>query len=476
MKLKQTTLFTAMLLLASMSLQAQKVNYVSTTASDRWQESKTTLMKNFSEGQSVDIEIYADKPLQTMDGFGGTFNELGWDALQELPQAKQDEIMAAFFSKEGANFSYARTPVAASDYALSYYSYCDVSEDFTMRDFNIDRDKYILIPYIKAALKYRPDLVIWSSPWTPPAWMKINEHYTLRAGNMGDREGGNEMDPGKNVMGNCTAFNMQIRYLQAYALYFSKYVQAYAEQGVNISAIMPQNEIAWSPNWPCCTWRPDDMALFISDYLGPRFKEDNLDTEIWLGTINFNKPDYVRTILDNKKAADYITGVGFQWTGVQSLPYIAKEYPSYKYMQTENICGDGENDWAAFERSWDAVCTYLSHNTSSYLYWNMILDETGKSAWGWPQNSMVVINRETKEVTYNDEYYLMKHLSHYMTPETKLLSTNAKEDCLAFDLGDGKILVHLVNKEESSKATSFSVNGKGVEVTLQPKSINTFVL
>ncbi len=476
MKLKQTTLFTAVLLMASMTLQAQKINQVTTTQSSRWQESKSVEMKNLKKKQKVDIEIYADQPLQTMDGFGGTFNEHGWDVLQVLPAAEQDEIMAAFFSEEGANFSYARTPVGASDYALSYYSYCDVKEDFTMRDFNIDRDKYILIPYIKAALKYRPDLVIWSSPWSPPAWMKINEHYTLRGGNMGDREGGNEMDPGKNVLSNSTTFNMQDRYLKAYALYFSKYVKAYAKQGIKISAIMPQNEIAWSPNWPCCTWKPDDMAYFISNYLGPQFESDNLDTDIWLGTINFNKPDYVRTVLDNKKAADYITGVGFQWTGVQSLPYIAKEYPQYKYMQTENICGECENDWTSFERSWDAVCTYLSHNTSSYLYWNMILDETGKSAWGWPQNSMVIINRETKAVTYTDEYYLMKHLSHYMTTGAKLLATNVEKDCLAFDLGDGRILVHLVNKEEAAKTTSFSVNGKGCEVTMQPKSINTFVL
>ncbi len=475
MKSKKQSLFTALLLLAAVTVQAQKVNYVTTTATERWQTSKTT-MKSLDANAKVDIEIYADSPLQTMDGFGGTFNELGWDAMQVLPQEKQDEIMAAFFSKEGANFSYARTPVAASDYALSYYSYCDVKEDFTMRDFTIDRDRYILIPYIKAALKYRPDLTIWASPWTPPAWMKINEHYTLRAGNMGAREGGNEMDPGKNVMGNCTAFNMQIRYLQAYALYFSKYVQEYANEGVTISALMPQNEIAWSPNWPCCTWRPEDMALFISDYLGPRFKEDNLDCDIWLGTINFNNPQYVRTVLNNKKAADYITGVGFQWTGVQSLPHIAKEYPDYKFMQTENICGDGENDWAALERSWDAVCTYLSHSTSSYLYWNMVLDETGKSAWGWPQNSMVIVNRETKDVRYTDEYFLMKHLSHYMTEGTKLIKTNAEKDCLAFDLGDDQILVHLVNKEESAKTVSLSVKGKGLEVSLAPKSINTFVL
>ena len=89
--------------------------------------------------------------------------------------------MASLFAEEGVRFSLGRTPVACSDYSFGYYSYNDVKDDYTMRNFSIDRDRFILIPYIKEALKLRPDLKMWASPWTPPAWMKVNEHYSQKS-------------------------------------------------------------------------------------------------------------------------------------------------------------------------------------------------------------------------------------------------------------------------------------------------------
>lgn len=44
-------------------------------------------------------------------------------------------------------------PPGLNGYSLRYYSYHDVPEDVEMKNFNIDRDRYTLIPYIKAAKK-----------------------------------------------------------------------------------------------------------------------------------------------------------------------------------------------------------------------------------------------------------------------------------------------------------------------------------
>ncbi|MFS2799615.1 hypothetical protein [Phocaeicola dorei] len=74
-----------------------------------------------------------------------------------------------------------------------------------------------------------------------------------------------------------------------------------------------------------------------------------------MGTVNYPNPDYIRTFLNQKNVSDYVRGVGVQWTGMKALPVIHKEYPSYGYMQTENMCGNSENDWSALERTWNAV-------------------------------------------------------------------------------------------------------------------------
>lgn len=461
------------LFLVSNSASAQKVDLIYTTATKRWVVPKKFLVK---EIKNPDITVYTDSLLQVVDGIGGAFNELGWEALGVLPEEASKQVFKDLFSEDGCNFSMCRIPIGASDYALSYYSHNDVPGDFVMRDFNIDRDKYILIPYLKEALKVNSDLKIWASPWTPPAWMKVNEHYSLRAGDWNGRANGNRMDPGAQILSNATAFKMQDQYLKAYALYFSKFIKAYKNEGVNLFSIQPQNEIAYAPNWPSCTWRAEDFSIFIGEYLGPQLENDGLDTEIWLGSINFSKPNYVRTILDNEKAAKYIKGVGFQWGGSKAIPTINKEYPSLKYMQTENKCGEGENDWTSFESSWETLTHFFNNGAGSHMYWNMVLDETGKSAWGWPQNSMVVVDKNSKSVKYTDEFFLFKHLSHFVQPGDHFLKSSEGKNHLAFQLKDGRVVVLVYNSEDVLKTLSLKVGDKAIAVKVQPKSINTIVL
>ncbi|MDW5288283.1 glycoside hydrolase family 30 protein [Formosa sp. PL04] len=456
-------------------LFAQDVDLITTTASSRWETPKRFLKKN-KENVTADITIYTDSVLQEVDGIGGAFNELGWDALSSLSKEASDRVFEDLFSKEGANFSMCRIPLGASDYALSYYSSNDVPEDFEMRDFNIDRDRYILIPYIKEALKVNPDLQIWASPWSPPAWMKVNEHYAMRSGNFENAKEGNKMDLGAQILNNATAFKMQEQYLKAYALYFSKFVQAYAEAGVPLFAIMPQNEVAFQPNWPSCTWRAEDMAYFINGFLGPQFESDNLDTEIWLGTVNSGDPDYVKTILEDKKDSNYIKGVGFQWGGAKAIPTVHQTFPNMKLMQTENKCGEQENDWTSVDRSWKDLVHYFNNGAGSYMYWNMILDQTGKSAWGWPQNSIVVIDKKTEAVTYTDEFYLFKHLSHFVQPGDHFLKSSEGANHIAFQLQDGRVVVLVNNTDPTAKTINFKIGEAAFGVEVAATSINTIIL
>jgi glucosylceramidase len=454
---------------------AQKVELIYTTTSQRWVKPKKFLQK-VDATSVIDVTIYTDSLLQTVDGVGGAFNELGWDAITNLDTEGKQEVVDALFSKKGCNFSMCRIPLGASDYALSYYSSNDVPEDFKMRDFNIDRDRYILIPYLKEALKVRPDLQIWASPWSPPAWMKVNEHYAMRSGNFENAIAGNKMNIGAEINNNATAFKMQERYLKAYALYFSKFVKSYAEEGVPLFAIMPQNEIAYQPNWPSCTWRPEDMGYFINGFLGPQFEVDNLDTEIWLGTVNSSNPNYVETVLDYKFAANYISGVGFQWGGAKAIPAVHKMYPDLKLMQTENKCGEHENDWTSVARSWSDLVHYFNNGAGSYMYWNMVLDETGKSAWGWPQNSMVVIDKQTKKITYTDEFYLFKHVSHFLQPGAHFLKSSEGKNHLAFQLKDGRVMVLINNPENSNKTINIKVGSESYAAEVQAASVNTLII
>lgn len=145
-------------------------------------------------------------------------------------------------------------------------------------------------------------------------------------------------------------------------------------------------------------------------------------------------------------------------------------------MQTENKCGEGENNWSSLQLSWETMVHFFNNHSGSNMYWNMVLDETGKSSWGWPQNSMILIDKNTKTVKYNDEFYLYKHLSHFVQPGDHLLKSSAGKNHLAFQLQDGRIILLVNNPKESTESIHVNFGKSVLLVQLQPTSINTIVI
>jgi glucosylceramidase len=218
-------------------------------------------------------------------------------------------------------------------------------------------------------------------------------------------------------------------------------------------------------------WNPSGLATFIGGYLGPQFKKDNLETEIWLGTIERPQIERIDTILNDPEAKKYIKGVGFQWAGKDAIPLVHKKYPEYRLMQTETECGNGSNDWKAAEHTFDLMKHYFSNGANAYMYWNMVLNETGNSQWGWKQNSMITINSKTREVTYNPEFYLMKHFSYFIQPGAVKIETS-DANCIAFENADSYIIVYYNSSAETTK--EFVIGEVQFSAVLAEKSFNTF--
>ena len=435
----------------------QEVNWISTTDSSRWVQKPTSQYVPYDGTSNQLIEVHPDTKYQEIDGFGGCFNELGWDVLSLLTQGERDNIIKKLFDPvTGCKFNICRMPIGASDYALSWYSLNDTPDDYAMNNFNITRDLGCLIPYIKAAMVYKPDLQIWGSPWSPPAWMKKNNDYA----------GGD----------NTLKWNSQV--LEALALYFAKYVEAYQNEGINVYAVHVQNEPYANQVFPSCLWTGTQMRDFTRDYLGPRFENDNINAEIWLGTINngnFNACAGV--VLANATANAYITGVGYQWAGKGAVLDTHINYPSKRLMQTENECGNGSNDWAAAEYTFSLIKHYLDRWTNSYLYWNMVLDETGRSTWGWKQNSMITVNKTSHEVRYNPEFYVMKHFSYFVQPGAYRISTSGDwSNKLGFLNPNGEIIVVVWNSDNSNRTVTIKIGDDMVHPVVPANSFNTFVL
>lgn len=466
--MKRYIIFAIALIAAFGCSTGEKVEWVSTTNSQPWTINAEARIEKRASGEPV-VVIPVDSTRQVIDGFGGCFNELGWDAIQTLSEQDRQQVMKNLFDTvAGCRFTIFRMPIGANDYAVNWYSHNETAEDFEMKNFSLDRDKQRLIPYIKLAQTYIPGMKVWASPWCPPSWMKTNGHYACASNAQF-----NDLPADKQGEEMKTQFRMEPKVLSAYALYFEKFVQGYAKEGIEISAVHVQNELNSCQSFPSCIWRPEDMATFIGDYLGPKFTADGLKTQIWLGTIERPQVERVDAIVLDPEAGKYIKGIGFQWAGKGAIPEVHRKYPEMKLMQTETECGNGSNDWAAAEHTFELMKHYFRNGANAYMYWNMILDETGKSQWGWKQNSMISIEKASGKVNYNPEFYLMKHLSYFVEPGSKYISVHSDENCLAF-LKANRLVILYYNPAETAKQTTFRIGEKQIVVTLQPKSFNTF--
>lgn len=465
----RNAIITGLLLVAPFNALAQ-IQWIETTNSKPWVQRQITLTK--LSDRHIDATILFDEKEQIIDGFGACFNELGWTALSVLEDNSRHNIIKSLFDpEEGLKLNICRMPIGANDYARDYYSLDDSVGDFEMKYFSIARDKEMLIPYIKEAMKYHPDLKIWGSPWTPPYWMKTNDHYACsptKTNGLATELRGKE---------DVTQFRMEPDYLNSYAKYFVKYIQAYRSEGINIVGIHVQNEMNSCQNFPSCIWTAEDLGIFIGKYLGPEVNSSAPGVQIWYGTYERPSVEKIDTIMQDPLSSKYISGISFQWAGKQAIAGVHIKYPDMKLMQSETECGNGSNNWKAAEYTFSLMKLYFENGVSVYSFWNSILDESGKSMWGWKQNSMITVNSTTKEITYNPEFYLLKHFSYFIHPGARKLKTSGNNaELLAFVNPDKSLVVIIENKEEEARITNLQIGKKQLNVQLQPHSFNTILI
>ena len=432
-------------------------------------------------------------PIVTFKGWGTCFNELGWDALRILPEERREELLRRIFAPDGdLRYTHGRISLGANDYARSWYSASEVAGDFELRHFDMTRDLSTIVPYIHAAQKYNPSLWFWCSPWSPPAWMKINQAYPVLSSlnNTMDRRIDYllHLDPSArpdrtkfpDVVAGQDYMIQDPRYLKAYADYFCRYIEAFGGYGVPIRRVMYQNEAYSYTPYPGCPWTPHGAALFNGEYLAPVLKAKCPDVELYLGTINTNRFDLVDGILSDPlvRNGDVFAGIGFQWEGSQIIREVRNKYPWLKVVQTESECGDGRFDWRGALHTFALVNRYLGLGCEEYTFWNVVLSDDGESSWGWKQNALIRVNSKDRTFELTPEYYAVMHYTHFVTEGTKLLFAYGEPGTTplaVFLTPEGKYLVVAGNTGRETATLSVRFGGDRLDMVLPPDSMHTFV-
>jgi len=455
---------------------------------------KLTIVSEFENAEdAIQIKILPEDKYQTITGFGGSFTESSAYLLNQLSKKNRDLILEAYFGSEGARYSLTRTHINSCDFSLSNYSY-HPEEDKELKNFSIDEDRDDIIPMIKEAMAISEEgFKIISSPWTAPPWMKDNNNYV-----------GGKLLP---------------EYYDTWALFFTKYIEAYKKEGINIWAVTVENEpLGNGNNWESMHYTAKEMVDFVKNHLGPQFEKDGLEAKILAYDQNRAEEliEWADVIYGDKEASKYFDGFAIHWYAStfdwfpESLMHTHELAPE-KYMIQSEACVDSEvphwkdDQWYWSKEATDWGWTWapeeqkylhpkyvpvyryardiigcLNNWVDGWVDWNMVLDRQGGPNWfeNWCV-APVIVDPENDEVYLTPLYYTMAHFSKYIRPGAVRIGFNNPDESLmvtAAQNPDGSIAIVILNMQGKSKNISLSLNDKSVNLQISAQAIQTVVI
>jgi len=440
------------------------------------------------------IKINSEEKFQIITGFGGSFTESSAYLLNKLSKANRDKILKAYFGEEGANYSLTRTHINSCDFSLSNYAYVMKPDDINLDSFSIDADRNDLIPMIKEAMKISKEgFKIIASPWTAPPWMKENNDWK-----------GGKLLP---------------QYRDTWALYFSKYLDAYKKEGINVWGVTVENEpLGNGNNWESMLFTPEEMTEFVKDYLGPHLEKSGMSSIKILG-YDQNRGEelenWANMMYKDEASSKYFAGMAVHWYASTydyfpaSLQHTHQLAPN-KYLINTEACVDAEvphwkdDNWywskEATDWGWDwasekdkylhpkyvPVFRYagdiigcLNNYVDGWIDWNMVLNKQGGPNWfkNWC-TAPVIVDEEKDEVYFTPLYYTMAHFSKFIRPgSVRIGFENPDKDLMvtAAKNQDGSFAVVIFNPTENEKQITLSLNGKSTHIKISAKALQTVI-
>ncbi|MEM7549384.1 MAG: glycoside hydrolase family 30 protein [Bacteroidota bacterium] len=446
-----------------------------------------------SDEKSV-IKLVPEKTFQTITGFGGSFTESTAYLLNQLSKENRKKILEAYFGSEGARYSLTRTHINSCDFSLSNYSYAPVEGDTLLENFSIEEDMDDIIPAIKEAMAISEDgFKILSSPWTAPPWMKDNNSYV-----------GGKLLP---------------EYYDSWALFFSKYIDAYKEQGIDIWGLTVENEpLGNGNNWESMHYTPEEMTAFVQNHLGPKLEADGKSDVKILGYDQNREhlKEWVNAMYKDESTSKYYAGTAIHWYAStyevfpEELQYAHEKAPEKHLIQSE-ACVDAEvpkwqdDEWywskEATDWGWDwapedqkkfhpkyvPVYRYardiigcLNNRVDGWVDWNMVLDKQGGPNWfkNWCV-APVIVDPEKDEVYFTPIYYTLAHFSKYIRPEAKIIGIENSDDSLmtaAAKNPNGSVAIVVFNPGMDTKHFSIALDDQEADISINPQAIQTIVI
>lgn len=417
----------------------------------------------------ISIFVEPRKTFQSFMGIGGAITDASAEVFAKLSKDKQQEFMNAYYNQEkGIGYSLLRTTIHSSDFSSGSYTYIDEG-DAALKTFTIDHDRQYRIPMIKEATKTAGGkLLLYVSPWSPPAFMKSN----------GTMLKGGALLP---------------KFYQSWANYYTKFIKAYEKEGMPIWGLSIQNEPMATQTWESCIYTAEAERDFLKNFLGPTMKKEGLgDKKIIVWDHNRDLMNQrANTIFSDPEASKYAWGMGFHWyeTWAGGMPMfdnvrkVQEAYPSKNLLFTEGCVEKFDAEkyqfWANGERYGISMINDFNNGTVGWTDWNILLDQNGgPNHVGNFCFAPIHADTNSGELVYTPSYYYIGHFSKFIRPGAKRVSTAVSRSSLlstSFLNTDGKMVTVVMNQSDKSVTYNLIIASEKTVVSIPAHGIQTLV-
>lgn len=406
---------------------------------------------------------------QTFVGIGAALTDAAAETFYKLNKDQQEIFLDSYFSKDkGIGYTLVRTIIHSCDFSTESYTYIEEGDE-SLESFSIERDLKHRIPFTKRVLDVATkDIVVYASPWSPPAFMKTNN---------------NMLQGGK----------LKKEYYPAWANYFAKFIKAYENEGIPIWGLTIQNEPMAVQRWESCIYTAEEERDFLKYHLGPTLEREGLQDKkiiVW----DHNRDllfDRASVILNDPEANKYVWGTGFHWYEdwkdgkpmFNNVGKVATAFPDKKLIFTEG-CNEGFDinriqDPKLPERYAKAMINDFNNGTVAWTDWNILLNE-----YGGPNHvgnfCFAPVHGDTSsgELLFTNSYYYIGHFSKFIRPGAKRVSsgtTSNRISSTSFMNQDGSLVVIALNEEEEAVDYFLTIGDKSTQLKIPKHSIQTIV-
>jgi len=462
------------LLLVAGHLDAQRAIVYTTADSTslRLTPTDTLVFKPSEPTSEGKVYVFVDprKTFQPFIGIGGALTDAAAETFAKLPAARQDEVIAAYYSADrGIGYTLGRTNIHSCDFSSESYTY--VTEgDKDLTSFSIAHDLHYRIPLIKRAMTASGNrLKLFASPWSPPAYMKDNN----------DMLHGGHLRP---------------EYARAWARYFVKFIESYRKEGIPLWGITIQNEPMATQRWESCVFQAQDERDFLKHDLGPVMARQGLLGKVKIIVWDHNRDLIIQralAIFDDSAAAQYAWGIGFHWyedwSGGQQMygnvALVNRLYPDKHILFTEGtpatFDSTGYGRWSLGEAYGRSMINDFNSGTEGWTDWNILLDERGgPNHVGNFCFAPIHADTRTGTLIYTNSYYYIGHFSKFIRPGARRILASPSRSMLlttAFVNEDGTVAVVVMNPTPRGGQYFLVVGASSVEISSRPHSIQTVV-